>query len=337
MKYLLALLMFIGLCYAAVTSLVEVASDSPDTAASTIVSRELETTVPSRDIDLEDLPTITQTSDVDNVKLAQALVNMFGGALTVDGSWGPKTAAGVAALRNTLAISEGDSIDSELWAAAFERVKQQADKGQNGEGKIRSLQSVTLPDVLLLTEVDELEGGWIAWSYVAPKTFPIEELVDRVDALNPVKTLGGWKFCETEGKTSVAHLRRFWWAYPERMLSVVVKTVAGVTQVVVTEEQSVPLDGCEGYKTTATTEAVAGADPGFSNGGGSSEYGGGGSCFVGMNLEDCEDLLGLTAGERIRYVDCTGEQRDVWWASNWWIVDIISETAVISKSAYGCA
>jgi len=56
-----------------------------------------------------------------------------------------------------------------------------------------------------------------------------------------------------------------------------------------------------------------------------------------MNVERCEDRLGLGAGERFPYIDCSGRGRYIFWASNWWIIGVRNGTAIVSKSPYGCA
>jgi len=297
------------------------------------------TTVPQGLI-AADLPVINATSAVDNVKVAQTLVNTFSSPISVDGSWGPQTAAAVTKLREVLGVSEGDSIDRAVWEVVISKLEAPTARTDFGKTEIRSLQNMKLPTGLVLTEISTLQDVSTAWTYVAPPSVPIVDLASTLSALNPTKSLGGWRFCETENKTSVAQMRRFWWALPERMLSLVVQQTNGVNEVVVTEEQSVPLDGCEGYKTTPTTEKAAPKASESSGGGdsGSGSYGGGGaSCYVGMNLEDCEDLIGLSAGDRIQYIDCTGEDREVWWARNWTIIGFYGGAVVVSKSSYGCA
>lgn len=61
-----------------------------------------------------------------------------------------------------------------------------------------------------------------------------------------------------------------------------------------------------------------------------------GSCRVGMNLEDCEDLSGVSAGDRLRTIDCSPADRSVMWASNWWIIEIRNGVLVVSKSSDSC-
>lgn len=61
-----------------------------------------------------------------------------------------------------------------------------------------------------------------------------------------------------------------------------------------------------------------------------------GGCTIGMNLEDCEDLHGLSAGQRVKTIDCSGSDRDVLWAANWWIIAARDGVPVISKSESGC-
>jgi len=56
-----------------------------------------------------------------------------------------------------------------------------------------------------------------------------------------------------------------------------------------------------------------------------------------MNLEACEDVFGLFAGDRLTTIDCSGTGRSVWWASNWWIIGGIGGIPIISKSASGCS
>ena len=71
--------------------------------------------------------------------------------------------------------------------------------------------------------------------------------------------------------------------------------------------------------------------------GGSGSSSGGSSCSVGMNLEKCEDALGLGLGDRLPTIDCSGRGRSVIWARSWWIIDIRFGIATISKSRSGCS
>ena len=71
--------------------------------------------------------------------------------------------------------------------------------------------------------------------------------------------------------------------------------------------------------------------------GGSGASSGRSSCSVGMNLEKCEDALGLGFGDRLPTIDCSGGGRGVWNARNWWSIDIRFGTATISKSRSGCS
>ena len=72
--------------------------------------------------------------------------------------------------------------------------------------------------------------------------------------------------------------------------------------------------------------------PGSSSSGSSGSSG----CTVGMNVERCEDRLGLGPGERFPYIDCSGSNRSIFWATNWWIIGVRNGTAIVSKSPYGC-
>lgn len=60
------------------------------------------------------------------------------------------------------------------------------------------------------------------------------------------------------------------------------------------------------------------------------------ACTVGMNLEDCEDRNGMSAGSRLSTVDCSPKNRSVMWASNWWIIEVRGSVLVISKSPTSC-
>lgn len=317
-------------------------SGSGTTSASDTVETQLKTpasTVP-QGLMAASLPVITADSSSDEVKIAQTLVGTFSAPISIDGSWGPQTAAAVVKLRQALGVKDGESIDRDVWQAVISKLEAPTARTDFGKSETRSLQNIRLPSGLVLTEIDTVDEVSSAWTYVAPASVPITDLASALSTLNPKKSLGGWRFCETENKTSVAEMRRFWWALPERMLSLVVERTNGVNKVVVTEEQSVPLDGCEGYKTTPTTAMPESSSSGSSNDGnsGSENYGGSSAtCFVGMNLEDCEDLVGLSAGDRIQYIDCTGEGREVWWARNWTIIGTSGGAAIISKSPYGCA
>jgi uncharacterized membrane protein YgcG len=78
-----------------------------------------------------------------------------------------------------------------------------------------------------------------------------------------------------------------------------------------------------------------GSSSGGSSSGGSSSGGSssGGSSYVGWNLEDLQDHLGYDP----RTVDCSGDGRDVWWASNWWVVGQYGSAVVVSKARGYCS
>ncbi|SVC34360.1 uncharacterized protein METZ01_LOCUS287214, partial [marine metagenome] len=83
--------------------------------------------------------------------------------------------------------------------------------------------------------------------------------------------------------------------------------------------------------TTTTRAPTTTKAPAQSSSGSSS---GGSSCYVGMNFEDCQDLMG--AFGQIPYYDCQGS-RNVWWSSNWWIIGFVGGTPVVSKEKYYCS
>jgi hypothetical protein len=330
MKNLIIGLLLLGGCVAIVDS---VATDD-STEIATTTTAVIQTTVPARAPGASELPVVNPESESGNVKVAQSLINTLGGSISVTGNWRSGTTKAVKNLRNELNLPEVNTIDDDVWAAAIETINLQVTNGEFGKTTIRSLQNVKLPSGLLLVSVDEQDKSSIEWKYASPKGIEISDLAEQVFTLNPEETIAGWRFCESEGKTTYAQQRRFWWALPERMLSLVVNSADGVNNVVITEEQSVSLEGCAGYKTKSTTtmKAKSGTSAGASSGNGSNA-----ECFVGMNLEDCEDLLGLFAGERTDYVDCTGEGRMVMWARNWTIIGAYKGVPLISKSPYGCA
>ena len=77
-----------------------------------------------------------------------------------------------------------------------------------------------------------------------------------------------------------------------------------------------------------------GSSSGGSSSGGSSSGGSssGGGSYIGWNLEDLQDHLGYDP----RTVDCSGSGRDVWWASNWWVVGQYGSAVVVSKARGYC-
>jgi uncharacterized membrane protein YgcG len=78
----------------------------------------------------------------------------------------------------------------------------------------------------------------------------------------------------------------------------------------------------------------SGSSSGGSSSGGSSSGGSssGGGSYIGWNLEDLQDHLGYDP----RTVDCSGSGRDVWWASNWWVVGQSGSAVVVSKARGYC-
>ena len=97
-------------------------------------------------------------------------------------------------------------------------------------------------------------------------------------------------------------------------------------------EKSGSLRNCDGYTPPTTTPPAT--NPPSSNTG--SSGGSNAVCSIGMNVETCEDRLGLFPGERFPYIDCSGRGRTILWASNWWIIGVQGDYAVLSKSPYEC-
>ena len=71
----------------------------------------------------------------------------------------------------------------------------------------------------------------------------------------------------------------------------------------------------------------------FSSGSSSGGSSSGGGSYIGWNLEDLQDHLGYDP----RTVDCSGSGRDVWWASNWWVVGQYGSAVVVSKVRGYCS
>jgi hypothetical protein len=193
-------------------------------------------------------PTITRLSVASDVTVAQRLINSFVSPVAVDGRWGPQTDDGVARLRAELGLSDGVSIDEEVWTAALSYLEQNLAESGKRDRPQRSLQSISVPGTVLLMQVQEDGAQTKLWRYAAPDGLNLLDLQLLMGELNPEETLGGWKFCRSLTATNGRPMARSWWAYPDRRLSFEVDDQDGFVSLAVTEERGVLLTMCSTYK-----------------------------------------------------------------------------------------
>lgn len=299
------------------------APSSSAVATTTSTSTTTTTTLPPR-VTTFDLPVVVDSAgERDSIRVMQRVLAAVCCPMDADGSWGPKTAEALEGLRGLLGLAPG-GLDTELWEAVYRL------PAPEEYAVVKSpLHPMPLPNTAVMlrasaesksteytlaadTEIDEL-SRWLSETYVG-------------------KDFSSWAWCR-KGTEDIPIWN--WWRKSSdtsgRVMQVVVTDV-GVGRVDLSvREVSAVITNCAGYS-TPTTVARPAPSSGTSSGGS-----GGMSCTIGMNLERCEDLMGAGLGQRLVTRDCSGRDRSVFWASNWWIIDAIGGIPVVSKSRSGCS
>ena len=311
----------------AATSQVEEVSESTSTTIQTTT-----TTEPPK-LNLEDLPLASQDStDRDAVRVAQALADQAGFATAVDGLWGNQTQTNVDALRAEYGLPSG-GLDADLWFEVLSRPNRGIFEAK------RALEGLQIPEPAIYLDDDVAAYDPSALErYVLPFRADPDAIAQWVRSNNPQAALGSWRWCEalTIDSTGIQPLAMFWWQASGRELSIAVRDKgAGRVELHLAVEEGTDPTGCEGADGSSSSSNSSSSSSG-SSGSSSSGSSGTAGCFVGMNVEQCEDLLGLASGERFPYIDCSGRSRSIFWANNWWIIGAQNGTAIVSKSPYGC-
>ena len=270
------------------------------------------------------------------VVVAQRLLGSLGTPVTVDGAWGPRTEAAWFDLRADFGLDEG-GLDEEMWKAIL-----MAEGEWPLEEKTGDFKNILVPETAVFIADDVAGGLGISESarYVLPHQADPAKIRTWYQTRYFKEDIGSWNWCEALSPADTpGYSQYFWWSGDSRMLSIeIYDRLNGRVDILMAVENGVALDGCDGYgspptttqRPTATTRAPAPA-PAPATPSSDEVY-----CYAGMNLETCEDLVGLSAGDRLPTIDCSGSGRGVWWAANWWILYFQGGYPVISKSSLWC-
>ncbi len=308
------------------SSIAPTTTTASTTVVTTTAARSTTTKPPSP-------PTLTGLPVYPNpnvVVVAQRLLEALGTPVPVDGAWGPKTEAAWFDLRADFGLDEG-GLDEEMWNAILKT----DGEWPLGE-KIGSFKNILVPETAVFIS-DDVSGGIdiseSAW-YVLPHQADPAKIRTWYQTRYFKEDIGSWNWCEALSPANTPGFSQyFWWSGNSRMLSIEIRDWPnGRVDILMAVENGVTLEGCDGFGTpTTTTQRVVTTTRAPSSSSSNEVY-----CYAGMNLESCEDLVGLSAGDRLPTIDCSGSGRGVWWASNWWILYFEGGYPVISKSSLWC-
>lgn len=279
-----------------------------------------------------DLPIVANSDgDPEAIKVLQRLVTAICCPLVDDGVWGPKTDESVQEAREIFGLGPG-GLDVALWEAVF--TLEQPDTYSTVESERHGL---PLPNTAVL-----ITSGTQS-RYVLAANTRGGQLWTWYRDNHANRPLPDWKSCLSSG--GPLDFAVSWWrplagGNGTKVTLNVVDDGLGRFDLFVTETASRGA-GCAGYEPPAPTSTTT--DPPTPNTSGSTGSGSSGSgstgisgCYAGMNVETCEDLLGLSAGQRFRSRDCTGNSRDIWIARNWWIIGFWNGIPIVSKHPSKC-
>lgn len=291
------------------------------------LAAEVPTSIPQVSLGL---PVVdSSTSDAILIKMAQQLVSRECCKVRDNGIWSPLTIEAYDQWRSVLGLGPG-SLDHDLWQAIFQIPPPEA------YFPIRDQRTgIVLPHNAVFVGDSEDPG---ASRFTVASFSEIERIRSWYRAFISLEEVEDWYWCgEVERIDNEFEL--WWWKRNTTSNGVVLKLIA--TQVfggrvdIRVERTGEDVSDCSGTPIpVTTTDAPDSALGGSSNGSGDSL---GGSCYVGMNLEECEDVLGYGLAERMITFDCTREGRSVLWARNWWIIGFSDGYPVISKSRNSCS
>jgi hypothetical protein len=246
----------LGFVAAAVFPVASCGGGSSDAVTTTSSTPQTTTTV-ALEIDVSELPVVSAESAVGDVRVAQQLVSTLSDPISVDGSWGSQTSAAVGKLRVSLGLSEEGVVDADVWSAALDEIDFPARLGSFGAETVVALRNAKVPTGVLLIGVSETPDESSTWSYVAPKGVDVDEVVAKVQELNPPTKFDNWRFCSSKKTTEPLSFTRSWWASSDKKLSIVVTSKNGRGHIDVTEMLNVNLDGCNGYASKNAPSAAS--------------------------------------------------------------------------------
>ena len=267
----------------------------------------------------------------EEVATVQAFLAHLGHTVSVNGTWDTDTTKALSALRSDADLWPGP-LDTELWLHLL------ATDPSNDLGEAASpVEGVLVPaGAILVGEAPFDHMTTASARYVLPYHISNPQKIvlwytQRGASSRGGPVVEGWNWCRrTNEGTDLA--RFYWWNAPDHMLVVVVRDMGkGRVDILVAVAEGASPQNCWGHFTsTTTTTTTTTAAPRKTTSGTSTSP----SCWVGQNLEDCHDSMGIFGIGP--YYDCKGS-RSVWWSSNWWILYFIGDTPVVSKNRYGCS
>ena len=308
---------------------------SSTTSTTTSTTTTTTTTLPPS-LETWDLPKAqSPEADGESIRVLQRILDATCCSTSVDGAWGPRTNQATIELRQSFGLAEGGGLDDDLWMALLERV----DPGTSDCSSPCFEQVDTAYGRLPLpaSSIELPASGGATARYVIAAQTDSEEVWDWYRSYEGNNSVANWDWCRgVEINDHVAEAS--WWKRTSSdlgdVLTITLTDVgAGRVDLAIYRGED-DVSACRGWTAPTTTTRPPPTTTATPSSSGSGSAGG---CSIGMNLEDCEDALGLWAGERINTIDCTGRNRSVWWASNWWIVGSQGGIPVISKDRYGCS
>ena len=295
------------------------------TTTTTTITTTTTTTLPPT-VRVSDLPRVSDADGNPNdIKVLQRLLTATCCPRGDDGEWGPKTEESVQELRALLNLGTG-GLDTALWQAVFT-----LDPPDSYDTVKSALHRAPLPN----TAVQLTTGDATSYNYVLAANTNGNALFNWYHDTHADKNLSNWYWC-TNTRPANGTFTFTWWKRTTGNIGPIVELTVtddglGRHDITITEKSG-SLRNCDGYTPPTTTPPAT--NPPSSNTG--SSGGSNAVCSIGMNVETCEDRLGLFPGERFPYIDCSGRGRTILWASNWWIIGVQGDYAVISKSPYEC-
>lgn len=304
------------------------ANDGRDSSVETTIVQEESTTTTSIPVIARDLPLVDETTrNTDDIEFAERLLLALCCEVEVDGVWWGETREEFDTWRTQLGLGPG-ALDADLWKAIYSLPSPEI-----YFPVFEPTSGVALPHNAI-----EIGGSAKERRFTLSSFTDLQVLRSWYDSFVPGIDLASWTWCSVEEFDNESFEYRWWKSAPSvlvPMLKLRVEPVQGGRVDVWIVEAGDESSECEGVPPPPSTTSP----PAVGSGGSSGGTGGspGGNCYVGMNLEECEDQLGYGFAERMVTFDCTGQGRSVLWARNWWIIGFSDGYPVVSKSNSGCS